>query len=131
MIEPFGSSVLSLSVPTVRVAVLSVMATLREPVWPLAAKSPLSVTVTFTVMLPAGAGFAVSVKVASPPSVTAPPPEMLTTGRAGGSSCRTKMSLAMRALVKGLTPLMLVMVPCGEVFGLLSEKPFPSSVPAS
>ena len=45
--------------------------------------------------------------------------------------CRTKMNLAIGSSVNGAMPLMRVMVPCGTVAGLLSEKPFPFSVPAS
>ena len=44
---------------------------------------------------------------------------------------RVKVSVARGWPLNGLVLRMLVMVPLGEVFELFSEKPLPSSVPAS
>ena len=78
--------------PTARAAVPSVpIATARAPVWPPAAKLPVWATSTFTVMLPGGAGLAVRVKLAAPPSVTAGPAATPTTGVSGGGSSLSVM----------------------------------------
>ena len=85
--EPLGSSARSSIVETVKVPVpLLSIDTSRKPVWPLAAKSPLSETCTLTVMASDGAGLAVSVNLAAPPSDTLTPPEMLTVGTITGRS---------------------------------------------
>ena len=63
------------------------MPTVRWPFWPLAVKLPLSATSRCTVMPAPGAGTAVSVNVASPPSVTSAPAAMRISG--GSSSSRT------------------------------------------
>ncbi len=73
------------SVLTVKLAVpLASMVMERERIWPLPAKSPLSMIFTLTLMgYPGGgAGVAVTLKLASPPSRTTPPPVTLTTGMA-------------------------------------------------
>ena len=82
---PFASSTLSSTVDTVSVAVVvpEVIVTVVGAV-PLI-KLPLSVTLTFTVRLLAGVRVAVTVKVASAPSVTdAVSALMLTEGRGRG-----------------------------------------------
>ncbi|MXX81570.1 MAG: hypothetical protein F4Y69_11175, partial [Chloroflexi bacterium] len=58
--------------------------TVREPV--VTPNSPCWLTVTLTESGELGAGLAVSVKLAFPPSVMAPPSVMLTTGVAGDGS---------------------------------------------
>ena len=44
---------------------------------------------------------------------------------------RVNAIVAIGSFENGATPLRLVMTPCGEVAGLESENPPPSSVPAS
>ena len=76
---------LSSVVPTVTVALPDVgMLTVREPV--LAPKSPTWPTVTLTVSSALGAGLAVTVNWASPPSVTSLPAMTLISGCVGGGS---------------------------------------------
>ena len=82
MTEPSASSTLSLVVGTARVALPEVeMLTVCEPV---EAKSPLCETVTLTVRSAAGAGVAVTVKLASVPSLTSPSEATLISGVVGG-----------------------------------------------
>ena len=88
MIEPSGSSVLSsvvamvwLTLPLVRIVIVLV---------PLAApKSPLCITVTLTASGAVGAGSAVTVNIAVPPSVIPEPAVTLIVGSAGASSSVT------------------------------------------
>ena len=95
---PSGSWTPSSSVSTVSVAVPEVpIDTVRAPSSPSSAKSPLSTTVKFTVIADLGAGDAVSVKVASSPSVMSGPAAMLTTG---GSSSSTA-TLAEASVAEG------------------------------
>ena len=90
MTEPSGSSVVSSVVASVSVAMPVVgMVTVCGPAaMPYA---PVAATVTLTARSAAGAGLAVSVKVALPPSVTAFPADSVTAGVSGGgaSSSRT------------------------------------------
>ena len=91
VMRPFGSSVSSSSVATVKVAVPDVpTVTVCAPVPPVA-KLPLSVTVTATEMFPVGAGLAVRVNSASCPSVISAPAEIETTGVSGGGSSLSLM----------------------------------------
>ena len=83
---PFGSSASSRAVATSVDVTPVPTRTWRVPVWPPAAKPPLSLTATCTVMGSDGNGFAVSVKLAVPPSVTAGPAQMDTMGTAGSLS---------------------------------------------
>ena len=60
--------------------------TVFGPRSPAATKLPVSDTVRLTVRSDPGAGDAVTVNVASPPSVTASPAVIFTTGVAGGGA---------------------------------------------
>ena len=81
--EPFGSSVESLVVGTVRVALPVVgIVTVWVPV--VTPKSPLWVTVVVTSNAEAGDGFAVTVNDAAAPSVTSPSEAILTVGPESG-----------------------------------------------
>ena len=88
MTEPSGSSALSSAVASVSVALPVVgMETVRFPV--VTPYSPAAAIVTLTASGEAGAGLAVSVKTALPPSVTALPAETVTSGSGAPSSSRT------------------------------------------
>ena len=79
MTDPSASSALSLTVATDSVAVPVVgTVTVREP--GDTPKSPAAVTATVTSNPADGAGTAVTVNTASPPSVTPAPAVMLTSG---------------------------------------------------
>ena len=81
--EPLGSSVVSLVVGIVSVVVPVVgIVTVRVPV--VTPKSPLWVTATLTDRSFPGAGLALTVKVASVPSVTVLPAVMLISGSPPG-----------------------------------------------
>ena len=96
MTEPCGSSVLSFTVATVKVADVAplVKATVLLPSLAAATKSlpDASATVTLTVRSAVGAGAADTVKLAAPPSVTAVPPEMVITGRSTTSMSNASLT---------------------------------------
>ena len=85
MTEPSGSSVASSVVASVSVA-LPVVGTVTVRVPAEMPQAPSVVTATVTGRSADGAGVAVTVKVASPPSVTAAPAETVTAGVSGGGS---------------------------------------------
>ena len=98
------------------------------PMSPASADPTVSVTGTDTLFVRAADNLALT--VTGCPSFTGlGEAERLTVGTGGWRS--VKVSLAMRTLENLPVPAMLVIVPCGTVAGLLSEKSVPSSVPAS
>ena len=84
VIDPWDSSTLSLTVRTEMVVELEERVTLRVPVSPEAANRPLWLTDSLMVIEEVGAGLAVSVNLAAPPSVIEPLPLTRTTGELGG-----------------------------------------------
>ena len=107
MTEPSASSTLSSVVGTARVALPEVeMLTVCEPV---EAKSPLCETVTLTLRSAAGAGVAVTVKLASVPSLTSPSEATLISGVVGGGGggsicCSAASSMHSSASRMGFQP---------------------------
>ena len=91
---PSGSSVPSSTVGTEKAALPAPPTrTVRAPVLPALAKSPLSTTFTFTWIAGLGAGVTVIVNTALPPSVMSEPAAMLALGGPGGSSSSAMVSV--------------------------------------
>ena len=115
---PWYSAVLSSTVATVSVPVPSVpTVTCRRPLWPLAAKRPLSATSTVTESGAAGAGVAVSANRATSPSSTraAPARASVTVVAASSSSMVTVVvGWAPVACRSGNDPMPMVKVSSGS-----------------